>query len=74
MGQWWPAAGLAALSAAVPAWDLSKEVAIIFITSTIVLPQVKQQEGTQPCPTTENWAEDLLSMTLLDFTFQDVWL
>ena len=34
-------AGLGALSAAVPAWDLLKEVAIIFITSTIVWPQVK---------------------------------
>ena len=45
MGQWWPAAGLGALSAAVPAWDLLKEVAIIFITFTIVWPQVKQQGG-----------------------------
>ena len=41
VGQWWPAVGLGALSAAVCAWDLSKEVAIIFITSTIVWPQVK---------------------------------
>ena len=31
-----------ALSRAVSAWDLLKEVAIIFITSTIVLSQVKQ--------------------------------
>ena len=37
MGQWWPASGLEALSVAVPAWDLMKEVTIIFITSTIVL-------------------------------------
>ena len=37
-----------ALSAAVPAWGLLKEVPIIFIASTIVWPQVKQQEGTQP--------------------------
>ena len=44
-----------------PEKDL-KEVAIIFITSTIVLPQVKQQEGTQPCPSTENWINSLLSM------------
>ena len=29
-------------SAAVGAWDLLKEVAIIFITSTIFWPQVKQ--------------------------------
>ena len=36
MGQWWPAAGSGALSAAVNAWDLLKEVTIIFITSTIV--------------------------------------
>ena len=34
------AAGLEALSAAVSAWDLLKEVTIIFITSTIVWPQV----------------------------------
>ena len=36
MGQWWPAAGLGVLTVAVHAWDLLKEVAIIFITSTIV--------------------------------------
>ena len=40
MGQQWPAAGLGTLSVAVYAWDLLKEVAIIFITSTIVWPQV----------------------------------
>ena len=34
---WWPASGLEALSVAVPAWDLMKEVTIIFITSTIDL-------------------------------------
>ena len=34
--QWWPAAGLGALSAAEHAWDLLKEVTIVFITSTIV--------------------------------------
>ena len=50
VGWQWPAAGLGALSVAVPAWDLLKEVAIIFITSTIVWSQVKQQGGntTQP--------------------------
>ena len=36
VGRWWPAAGLGALSVAVCAWDLVKEVAIIFVTSTIV--------------------------------------
>ena len=36
VGQWWPAAGLGALSVAVHAWGLLKEVAIIFIASTIV--------------------------------------
>ena len=41
MGWQWPAAGLGALSIAVHAWDLLKEVAIIFITSLIVWPQVK---------------------------------
>ena len=34
-----------ALSIAVHAWDLSKEVTIIFIASTIIWPQVKQQGG-----------------------------
>ena len=34
-----------ALSTAVPARDLLKEVGFIFITSTIVGPQVKQQGG-----------------------------
>ena len=33
MGQKWPAAGLGALSVAVRAWELLKEVAIILITS-----------------------------------------
>ena len=51
VGQQQPAAGLGALSAA---WDLLKEVAIIFITSTVVWPQVTQQGGTQPRPSTEN--------------------
>ena len=41
VGRWWPAAGSGALSAAVHAWGLLKEVTIIFITSTIVWPQVK---------------------------------
>ena len=41
MGQRWPASGLGALSVAVTAWDLLKEVTIIFITSTVVWPQVK---------------------------------
>ena len=50
MGQWWPAARSGALSAAVHARDLLKEVAIIFITSTIVWPQVKQQGGNTAPP------------------------
>ena len=41
MDQQWPAAGLGALSVAVCAWDLLKEVDIMFITSTIVWPQVR---------------------------------
>ena len=43
---------------------LLKEVAIIFITSTIVWSQANNREGTQPCPSTENWIKDLLSMAL----------
>jgi len=64
VGQWWPATGLGALRVAVHAWDLLKEVAIIFITSTIVWPQVNNREGTQLHTSTENWIKDLLSMTL----------
>ena len=36
------------MSEAVHAQDLLKEVTIIFITSTIVWPQVNNREGTQP--------------------------
>ena len=61
MGWWWPAAGLGALSVAVHAWDLLKEVTIIFITSTIVWPQVDSREGTQLHPLTDNWIKDLPS-------------
>ena len=39
--------------------DLLREVSIIFITSTIVWPQVNNREGTQPYPSTENWIKDL---------------
>ena len=53
---------MGALSVAVRAWDLLKEVAIIFITSTIVWPKVNNREGTQPHPSTENSIKDLLSM------------
>ena len=42
--------GSGALRVAVGAWDLSKEVAIFFITSTIVWPQVKQQGGNTAPP------------------------
>ena len=35
---WWPAAGLGTRSVDVQAWDILKEVTIIFITSTIVWP------------------------------------
>ena len=44
MGQQWPAAGCRALSVALHTLDLFKGV-IIFITSTIIWPQVKQQGG-----------------------------
>ena len=43
---------------------LLKEVAIIFITSTIVCPKVNNREGIQPLPSTENWFKDLHSMAL----------
>ena len=50
MGQQWSAAGWEALSVAVYAWDLLKEVANIVITSTIVWSQVNNREGIQLCP------------------------
>ena len=50
MGQKWPASGSGALGVAVHARDLLKEVAIIFITSTIVWSQVKQQGGNTALP------------------------
>ena len=38
------------LHVAVYPWDLLKEVAIVFITSTIVWPQIKQQGGNTALP------------------------
>ena len=55
--------GWGALSVVVCAWDLLKEVTIIFITSTIVWPQVNSRKETQLYPSTENWVKDLLSMS-----------
>ena len=49
---------------AVAAWDLLKEVAIIFISSTIVWLEVKQQGGNRAPPSTKNWIKDLLNMAL----------
>ena len=62
MGQRWPAAESGALSAAVCAGDLLKEVSITVITSTTVWLQVNNRQGTQPHPSTESWIKDLLSM------------
>ena len=50
VGWQWPDAGLGALSVAMCARDLWKEVTIIFIAFTIVWPQVNNREGTQPPP------------------------
>ena len=44
--------------------DLLKEVTIIFITSTIVWPQVNSREGTQLHPSTESCISNLLGITL----------
>ena len=52
------------LSIAVHAWDLLKEVAITFITSTLVWPEVNNREGRQLHPSTENLIKDLLIMAL----------
>ena len=51
MGQQWIAAGSEAVSIAVSSGDLSKEVAIIFITSTIVdLLAISQTTGRENSP------------------------
>ena len=44
--------------------SLLKEVTIIFITTTIVWPQVISRERAQLHPSTENWIKDLLSLAL----------
>ena len=49
-------------SLAVCAWDLLKEITIIFFTYTTVWLQINSSEGTQLYPPTENWIKDLLSM------------
>ena len=54
--------GSGALSVVVHAWNLLKEVIIIFLTSTIIWSQVKPQGGNTALPMRENWVEDLLSM------------
>ena len=48
MGQWWPASGLGALSVMVHAWNLLKEVSIIFFTSTIVWSLVTTEREHSP--------------------------
>ena len=42
MSQEWPATGSGELNEAVHAWDILKEVAIIFINSTIQPPEITQ--------------------------------
>ena len=62
MGWWWPGVAPEALTLAVHARDLLKEVTIIFMTSTIVRPQVKQQGGNTTLPFNRKLIKDLLSM------------
>ena len=56
--------GLGALREAARPQDLLKGVAIVFITSTILGLRSSNREGTQPCPSAENWVKDLLNMSL----------
>ena len=53
MGWWRPGAGSGAVHVVVRAQDILKEGAIIFLTSTTISSQVKQQGGKQPHPSTE---------------------
>ena len=57
-----PIAVLGALNVVVLAWDLLKEVAVFFKTSTIVWPQVNNSKWRQPHPSKENWIKVLLIM------------
>ena len=50
--------GWGALTVAIHAWDLLREVTIIFFTSTIVWPKVNNKEGTQLYTSIENWIKD----------------
>ena len=58
---WWRYGLVVACCRVRAARELLKEVTIIFITSTRVWPQLKQQGGNS-VPSTENWIKDLLSM------------
>ena len=55
MGWWWPAAGLGALSVAVHAWDLLKEVTIILARAAAMVhiatprPRSGAEAGKTPC-------------------------
>ena len=73
MGRWWPAAGLGALSAAVCAWDLLKEVAITFITSTmlLLLLLLSRFSRVQLCETPETAAHQ--APPSLGFSRQERW-
>ena len=62
MGRRWPDAGSGALSAAVCGWDLLKEVTVIFITSTTVWPQGKQQGGNTAPPINKQLDERFTEM------------
>ena len=64
VGWQWPAAGSKALNTAMHTQAILKEIIITFITPTIVWPQAKNREGTQPHPLTENWINDLLSILM----------
>ena len=63
LGRWWPAEALGAWTVAVHAWDLLREVTIIFITSTLVWPQVNSRKGTPLHPSTETGVTFLLILT-----------
>ena len=73
MGWWWPAAGLGALSAAVSEWDLLKEVAITFITSTmlLLLLLLSRFSRVQLCETPETAAHQ--APPSLGFSRQERW-
>ena len=72
MGWQWPAAGLGALRAEGPAWDILKEIIINSLPPPYFGFSSNNREGTQSYPSSENWIKDLLSPSEEDLLSQSL--